>query len=55
MTTRFILPLPKPRNPLVALTRARRAGVHQRCATSRRQAQRREIARELAHERHRSP
>jgi hypothetical protein len=55
MSTRFTLNLPKPRNPLVALSRFRQAGTHRRSASAQRQAGRRDIVRELDHHRHRSP
>jgi hypothetical protein len=55
MTTRFTLNLPKPRNPLLVPSRSRLAGAHRQSAGALRQAQRRDIARELAHERHHSP
>jgi hypothetical protein len=59
MTTRFTLNLPQPRNPLVALARGRRAGVHRASPGAQRQSRRRDtagqVAQALAHERHRSP
>jgi hypothetical protein len=45
----------KPRNPLVAAARQRRAGAHRRSASAERQRACSALRRELQHERHRLP
>lgn len=45
---KFTVHTPRPRNPLVAAARARKAGSHAASTKSRRQASRRALHRELA-------
>ncbi len=46
------LPIPKPRNPLVAAALQRRAGSHRRNTSAMRQQAQNALRRELQHERH---
>jgi len=48
MTQIFALPRRKPRNPLVAAARIRRAGAHRRSASGQRQQAKRQLRAELA-------